>query len=71
MCQLRVRVLLADNDEDLLLDEVTHITCDAGNVTISRLFEPDRELSGFEIKEIDCMQSRVLVTPRASSSGRG
>jgi predicted RNA-binding protein len=65
MCQLRVRVLLADNREELL-DEVTHIACDADKVTISRLFEADRELFGFEIKEIDGMHSRVLVTPRAA-----
>ncbi len=64
MCQLRVRVVKPDQSEELF-DEVTNVQVDGKNITLSRLFEPPRELSGFEIKNIDCLHNTVLLVPCA------
>ena len=64
MCQLRVRVAMADQNEELL-DEVTNVQVDGKNITLSRLFEPPRELTEYEIKNIDCMHNTVLLVPCA------
>lgn len=64
MCQLRVRVTMPDQSEELL-DEVTEVVVQGSTVTLSRLFEPPRTLCGFEIKAIDCMHNTVLMAPCA------
>jgi len=65
MCQLKVRLILADNQEERV-DEVTNIDVEPGKITLSSLFEPPRELYGFQIKEIDCMRNSVLLEWRAA-----
>ena len=65
MCQLKVRLILADNQEERV-DEVTNIDVEPGKITLSSMFEPPRELYGFQIKEIDCMRNSVLLEWRAA-----
>ena len=64
MCQLRVRLVMSDGREELL-DEVTSLTFDGDSITLTPLFEPPRELRGFEIKTVDCMHSLVHLAQRA------
>jgi predicted RNA-binding protein len=55
---------MPDQNEELL-DEVTNVQVEGKNITLSRLFEPPRELTGYEIKYIDCMHNTVLLVPCA------
>lgn len=64
MCQLRVRIVMPDQSEELL-DEVTNVQVEGNDITLSCLFEPPRVLSGFEVKNIDCLHNRVLLAPCA------
>ncbi|WP_213991819.1 CooT family nickel-binding protein [Sodalis sp. dw_96] len=65
MCQLKVRLILADNREERV-DDVAAIDVGPDKITLSSLFEPPRELYGFQIKEIDCLRNSVLLEWRAA-----
>ncbi|WP_413723888.1 CooT family nickel-binding protein [Sodalis sp. RH16] len=65
MCQLKVRLILADNREERV-DDIAHIEVSPDRITLSSLFEPPRELYGFQIKEIDCLRNSVLLEWRAA-----
>lgn len=65
MCQLKVRLILADNREERV-DDVANIAVGPDKITLSSLFEPPRELYGFQIKEIDCLRNSVLLEWRAA-----
>ncbi len=64
MCQLRVRLLGADGQEHHL-EEVTHIAVEPDKIILTPMFEPPRELIGFQITEIDCLRNSVFLTWQA------
>ena len=64
MCQLRVRVAMPDQNEELLA-EVTNVPEEGKNITLPRLFEPPRELPAYAIQHIDCIHKTVLLVPCA------
>lgn len=64
MCQLRVRLLYADRRE-AWLNDIAAIQVAPDNITLSALFEPPRELSGFDIQHIDSLRNEVLLVQRS------
>lgn len=64
MCQLNVRLMLR-NDQEETIPEVTHIAVLPDKITLSSLFAPPRDLNGFQVAEIDCLRSVVILTQRA------
>lgn len=67
MCQLRVRLLLAD-DGETLLDEVSDMTFAADHITVTRLFEPAETLYGFAVASINCLRNEVVLTQRRTAA---
>ncbi len=65
MCQLKVRLILADNREERV-EDITDIAVEPDRITLSSLFAPPRELYGFQIKQIDCLRNSVLLEWRAA-----
>lgn len=70
MCQLRVRLLYADRREEPLND-IAAIQVTEDNITLSALFEPPRELCGFDIQHIDCLRNEVLLVQRSVEKQNG
>lgn len=70
MCQLRVRLLFADNRETLL-DEVTDISFADGHITVARLFDAPQTLYGFDINSINCLRNEVLLAQRKVTAENG
>ncbi|WP_413734114.1 hypothetical protein ACL2XP_17150 [Sodalis sp. RH21] len=60
MCQLNVRLVFIDKQEERV-SEVTHMAVMPGKITLSSLFAPPRDLIGFQVTEIDCLRSLVVV----------
>ncbi|MCW2473950.1 MULTISPECIES: CooT family nickel-binding protein [unclassified Symbiopectobacterium] len=70
MCQLRVRLRYADRREEALND-IAAIQVTPHNITLSALFEPPRELRGFDIQYIDSLRNEVLLVQRSAETQNG
>ncbi|MCW2479339.1 CooT family nickel-binding protein [Candidatus Symbiopectobacterium sp. NZEC135] len=70
MCQLRVRLQYADRRE-VSLDDIAAIQVTPDKITLSALFEPPRELSGFDIQHIDSLRNEVLLVQRSVEKQNG
>lgn len=70
MCQLRVRLRYADRRETWLND-IAAIQVAPDKITLSALFEPPHELSGFDIQHIDSLRNEVLLVERSVEKQNG
>ena len=62
MCDLKAYVLNNDREE-LVLESVTHIRTEAGEVILRNLFGEEKRVKG-EVREVSLTKHRVIVEPR-------
>ncbi|GLZ24113.1 hypothetical protein Pstu01_07830 [Stutzerimonas stutzeri] len=60
MCQVKVNVISATGSTETL-GEVARLKVTPERVVVESLFEEARELVGFQVREIDCLRSAVVL----------
>ncbi len=60
MCQVKVSLISEEGDSETL-GEVAHLKVTPERIVVESLFESARELVGFQVREIDCLRSTVVV----------
>jgi predicted RNA-binding protein len=60
MCQVKVSLISEEGDSETL-GEVAHLKVTPERIVVESLFESARELVGFQVREIDCLRSTVVL----------
>ena len=60
MCQISV-VVEKDGVEELVMEDVTNLVVDSGNLEISNLFEGPKSIQQVAIRSIDFVAGKVLL----------
>ena len=63
MCEIRV-VMVQEDNEEVLMQNVTKLEVNDSSVTISSLFDGSREVSDSVIRNIDFLAGKVFLTRR-------